>query len=109
MGYQWYPLPGHPGVEVRPMVSFNASGPHTKCIKLAANAELNETVLERDRLVVVMAGGIRFGDTTLSDLHVLFGQSGMTFDRITAEEPTFLVVHEWEPRQQPLASIWRQW
>ena len=95
--YRWQPSPTDRGVQLKRIVSFGAGDPEVELVKLGAAATIDGRTSQAYEFTAILAGRLRFGERTLSDLHVLDAGPGSVYERVVADEPTLLWVVRWRP------------
>jgi hypothetical protein len=93
--YPWKASRSDERVSTKQIVSIAAGDPEVELVKLAAGGTIEPRVAPGREFTAILAGRIRLGGRSLTDLTVLDASLGTTLDRLTAEEPSLLWIVRW--------------
>lgn len=104
--YPFLPSTRDDGVQVKPLIAFNANGPFVKLWRVESGAELSRRRVERYRLLLLLAGELEFEGGTLTEMTAVFVTPGTDVGAMKATQGSLIATVDWQPLDQVLAPFW---
>jgi quercetin dioxygenase-like cupin family protein len=99
--FDWLPA-GDAGVSVKPLASFNATGPVLRLVRVAAGATLSGGTSEHHQMSIVTSGSARYEDRAVAAGTFIYRPPSAHSGALTADSETVLLVGEFQARGKPL-------
>jgi len=106
--FEWVPSRRDPGVDVKPLGIFNATGPGIKLVRLPAGATLAGGRAPHHQMWIVVSGRVRCGDRSAGEGAYLYGPPNADRCAIVGEADAVLLVASLATQDQPILGAWAE-